>query len=153
MNTAAAIRSAQETDLAALAELSRACFGESALAAGAMAPSARRITLLAERGGACAGYIVLALAADEAEIESLAVEAAQRRQGVATALLEAGSRAAEQRGARTLHLEVRESNRAARTFYARRGFTESGRRPGYYRQPEESAVLLRRDAAGTAASG
>jgi ribosomal protein S18 acetylase RimI-like enzyme len=41
-------------------------------------------------------------------------------------------------------LEVRASNHAARGFYACAGFVETGRRPGYYSDPEEDAILLAR---------
>jgi ribosomal protein S18 acetylase RimI-like enzyme len=40
-------------------------------------------------------------------------------------------------------LEVRESNQAARAFYARLGFEQSGRRKLYYANPPEDAVLYR----------
>jgi len=40
-------------------------------------------------------------------------------------------------------LEVRESNTRAKAFYRGLGFEEAGRREGYYRQPEEAAVVMR----------
>ncbi len=43
---------------------------------------------------------------------------------------------------RKIFLEVRESNEAARSFYARMGFTEAGRRRDYYREPAEDAFVL-----------
>jgi ribosomal-protein-alanine N-acetyltransferase len=44
---------------------------------------------------------------------------------------------------REVLLEVRESNQAARAFYASLGFVDDGRRRGYYADPVEDAVLLR----------
>jgi len=40
-------------------------------------------------------------------------------------------------------LEVREANRSAQAFYRFLGFSEEGRRPGYYSNPVEDAVLMR----------
>jgi len=46
---------------------------------------------------------------------------------------------------RTIYLEVRESNLAARTLYEANGFESVGRRRGYYRSPVEDALVLRRE--------
>jgi ribosomal-protein-alanine N-acetyltransferase len=45
-------------------------------------------------------------------------------------------------GVQSVFLEVRESNSAARAFYAGLSFTQIGRRRGYYRNPEEDALVL-----------
>jgi len=47
-----------------------------------------------------------------------------------------------------LVLEVRDSNKAARGFYGSFGFIEVGRRPGYYADPVEDAILMRLDVEG-----
>jgi ribosomal-protein-alanine N-acetyltransferase len=44
-----------------------------------------------------------------------------------------------------VYLEVRESNRAARSLYVKCAFIESGHRKSYYSEPEEDAVLYRLD--------
>jgi ribosomal-protein-alanine N-acetyltransferase len=49
---------------------------------------------------------------------------------------------AQRQGARRMELEVRISNRAAIALYERAGFVQDGRRRGYYRDPEEDAVLM-----------
>lgn len=90
------------------------------------------------------GYVVAWFAADQGEIANLAVEPRARRQGIGGALLDAALDEATRRGAAEVFLEVRESNRAARELYAGRGFTEIGRRRGYYRRPPEDAIVLRR---------
>ena len=46
---------------------------------------------------------------------------------------------------RTVYLEVRESNRAARTLYDADGFEPVGRRRRYYRSPVEDALVLKRE--------
>ena len=40
-------------------------------------------------------------------------------------------------------LEVRASNRPALSFYRSLGFEETGRRPRYYLDPAEDAILMR----------
>ena len=46
------------------------------------------------------------------------------------------------RGARTVWLEVRPSNQAARALYRAVGFAAAGVRRGYYRRPPEDALVL-----------
>jgi ribosomal protein S18 acetylase RimI-like enzyme len=47
-----------------------------------------------------------------------------------------------------LWLRVRASNVAARRFYARVGFQRRGRFGGYYRDPDEPAVIMAMDMDG-----
>jgi ribosomal protein S18 acetylase RimI-like enzyme len=54
----------------------------------------------------------------------------------------------QRRGVRRVYLEVRESNTTAIAFYQKQGFSIMGRRPGYYREPEEAAVLMERRLTG-----
>jgi ribosomal-protein-alanine N-acetyltransferase len=78
----------------------------------------------------------------EWEIENIVVDPALRKQGIAQALIrELGTRAKERGGIR-IHLEVRESNEAAIALYRKVGFIETARRRGYYRNPEEDALLF-----------
>jgi ribosomal-protein-alanine N-acetyltransferase len=92
-----------------------------------------------------AGCVVALVIGPEAEIADLAVAPGWRRQGIGGALLRRSIEELIRCGVRTLYLEVRESNAAARTLYEANGFRSVGRRRGYYRQPVEDALLLRRD--------
>ena len=65
-----------------------------------------------------------------------------RRRGVGTLLLSELLAWAETARAEKIYLEVRASNQAARSFYQRHGFAETGRRPRYYPAPVEDALLL-----------
>jgi len=94
------------------------------------------------------GYCVLLLAADEGEIANIATAPQVRGQGIAGRLLDHALEVAMTDGAAAVFLEVRESNTAARQLYASRGFLPVGRRRGYYEQPREDALLLRRASAG-----
>ncbi|MFN2572006.1 MAG: ribosomal protein S18-alanine N-acetyltransferase [Gemmatimonadales bacterium] len=108
--------------------------------------SSDALLYVAEADDRIAGYVVAIDAADEGEILNLAVAPSGRRDGVGRALVEYILDALVERGARQIYLEVRESNAPARALYAAHGFTEVGRRRGYYRRPVEDAMVLRRDA-------
>jgi len=79
---------------------------------------------------------------EEVEILEVAVAAKHRREGLGLSLFERFVALVRQRGARTLFLEVRESNVAAVGLYKKVGFLKTGRRPSYYLQPEEAALLF-----------
>lgn len=91
------------------------------------------------------GYVVALLAADQGEIADIAVDVAARRRGIGRSLLDRVMTDATRSGVRALFLEVRESNAAALALYRGAGFRGTGRRPGYYRNPSEDALVLRRD--------
>ena len=97
---------------------------------------------VAERQGVVAGYVVAHCAADEGEILNLGVASAHRRQGIGRALVERAIKELAGRGVRTVYLEVRASNAAARQLYEALGFGEVARRTRYYRRPVEDAVVL-----------
>jgi ribosomal-protein-alanine N-acetyltransferase len=78
----------------------------------------------------------------EAEILDLAVARKYRRAGHGKFLLANFLRLAIQHRVNKIFLEVRESNSAAIALYRQFGFSISGRRPNYYRDPIESALLL-----------
>lgn len=99
--------------------------------------------LLALRDGEPAGLVLLRLAADEAEVLTLAVAPAHRRRGVGRHLVEAAAAAAAGRGAARLFLEVAETNAAARRLYAQLGFAAIGRRSRYYPDGTDAVLLAR----------
>jgi ribosomal-protein-alanine N-acetyltransferase len=93
------------------------------------------------------GFALARVAADEAELLSLGVIPAARRQGIGQALLDDVIRVAAARQAAALFLEVAETNEAARRLYGTNGFSAVGRRPDYYQRPNTvpiSALTLRR---------
>ena len=108
-------------------------------------------TIVAHRarvGQRLAGFILSRLAADEAEILSVAVGASNRKRGVARALLGRHMSRLAGLGIAAVFLEVEEGNAAARRLYAAAGFEEISRREGYYRGPDgaaAAALVLRRD--------
>jgi|SoiMethySBSTD1v2_1073268.scaffolds.fasta_scaffold00593_7 ribosomal-protein-alanine N-acetyltransferase len=99
-------------------------------------------------GREVAGFILSRLAAGEAEILSVAVSRRRQGRGVGRRLLALHLRCLAGFGVRAVFLEVEEGNAAARRLYARAGFREVARRPGYYPQDGGqplAAVVLRRD--------
>ena len=88
------------------------------------------------------GFIIGRQVAEEAEILNLAVVPAKRRRGEGGALLKAALEQFQTRRVSRVFLEVRESNEPAIAFYAKHGFRKTGRRAGYYHDPEESAVVM-----------
>jgi ribosomal-protein-alanine N-acetyltransferase len=108
------------------------------------------VTHCATIGGRFAGFIMSRIAADEAEILSVAVATALRRKGIGRRLLDLHLRRLAGLGVRAVLLEVEENNPAARRLYRRAGFHEAGRREGYYVDPSgnrSTALVLRRDLA------
>lgn len=99
--------------------------------------------LVAEQGADLVGYVVGRSVLDEAEVLNVGVAVPARRHGVARALVQTLLAAFAGSGVRSVFLEVRESNRAARALYQSLGFRAVGRRPRYYRRPLEDAVVLR----------
>jgi ribosomal-protein-alanine N-acetyltransferase len=79
---------------------------------------------------------------EEMHIINLAVHPEHRRKGIARRLLTEGLAQARALGAELAWLEVRPSNAPARVLYESFGFKEVGRRPRYYDDTNEDALLL-----------
>ncbi|HMR99903.1 MAG TPA: ribosomal protein S18-alanine N-acetyltransferase [Anaerolineales bacterium] len=97
---------------------------------------------IAEEDGKIVGMIVAWLLVDEAHIATIATHPEFRRRGVASKLLIHALEYMRSEGAVTSVLEVRESNAAAQEMYRKFGFEESGRRPRYYKDNSEDAILM-----------
>ncbi len=93
--------------------------------------------LIDDRGGMLLGRV----AADQAEVLTLAVTPAMRRHGVASALLRAARVEITARGGTAMFLEVATGNSSARALYERFGFVEVGRRRRYYADLSDAIVL------------
>lgn len=103
--------------------------------------------LLAEPGSFLIGRAI----AGDAELLTLAVLPEHRRQGTGARLVAAFLAEALKRGAETAFLEVAADNAPALSLYRRLGFTEVGRRRGYYRTPPDApvdAIVMRRRTGG-----
>jgi ribosomal-protein-alanine N-acetyltransferase len=86
------------------------------------------------------GFVLIRVAADEAEILTLAVRPGARRAGLGSRLVSAAVDLAAAAGSQRLLLEVAEDNTPARALYDRLGFESAGRRPRYYARPQGPAI-------------
>ena len=94
------------------------------------------------------GFAVSRMAADEAEILSIAVDSGHRGRGLSRDLLLTHLGHLAGRGVRSVFLEVEENNQPARRLYQRAGFAVVGRRERYYQEAngeQLNALLMRRD--------
>ena len=98
--------------------------------------------LIAEHDGAMVGYAFYLTAGIEAHLTNIAVVPAQRRKSVAKALLDHILLVVTQRNCEYLQLEVRPGNGAAIAFYEKHGFKHMYRRPKYYKNPVEDALVM-----------
>jgi ribosomal-protein-alanine N-acetyltransferase len=102
-----------------------------------------RVALVLEEEAGVQGFIASRVVGEALEIENIAVAGPVRRRGLGTRLLGEFLDLARGRGAEAVFLEVRESNLAARRFYEKWAFVQTGRRKDYYRDPEEDAIVYR----------
>lgn len=86
--------------------------------------------------------IVSWLILDELHIATIATSPTHRRQGIGRQILIAALKDAQAAGARRAFLEVRAGNEVAQAMYRKLGFVCTGKRPGYYRDNGEDAVLM-----------
>lgn len=141
------IRKMTAREVPQVAELEKLCFAmpwsEKSVAGELENPLS--LWLVAMDGESLAGYVGSQTVMDETDMMNLAVTPQFRRQGVGEALVNALVASLKELGSRCLTLEVRDSNGPARALYAKLGFAEVGRRRGYYRDPREDALILRKE--------
>lgn len=106
--------------------------------------------LLAWKGSQLAGFLIVSIAGDEAEILTLGTDVDLRRQGIASALLTRMMENVADLGAAAVFLEVGVGNDGARALYQRHGFVSEGLRKAYYDNPNgpEDAVIMKRTLRG-----
>lgn len=146
------IRPATLDDLDRLAALERECFTDS-WSREALSDTLRSATArgwVGETAAGVMGYAVVAVVGGGAEILTLGVARACRRQGLARRLLESVRAEVAREGVEEVWLEVRVSNTAARTLYESLGYRVAGMRRAYYRLPTEDALVLRLGLSGSA---
>ncbi len=97
---------------------------------------------LSENSKLVVGMIIVWLLVDETHIASIAVHPDYREQGIARKLLITALRSSYAWGARMATLEVRVSNLAAQSLYRDFGFEVVGRRPRYYIDNNEDALIM-----------
>jgi ribosomal-protein-alanine N-acetyltransferase len=88
------------------------------------------------------GYIIFWIVADEAHLHNIAVKNEFRRQGLAHCLMDLMKEISRQARVKYMTLEVRESNEGAIKLYRKCGFVVRGRRPLYYTDTKEDALIM-----------
>ena len=140
-------------DIERLAEMQATCFhepwGAASIAKTLSLPGAFALILrdTTPAGRISAGFVVIQVVMDQADLLTLGVVPGLRKRGYARRLLEGGLARAAGLGAKTVFLEVAEDNIPALALYRQAGFETMGRREGYYRDPEGrriAAVTMRR---------
>lgn len=137
-----AVRWAGVADAAALAAVLTASSVEpwSAEALRTLLDTPGNFGILIEQDDDVAGFVLARVAADEAEILTLAVRPTARRRGYGRMLLHEAMDATQFWGAVRLFLEVSDRNIPAQALYTAAGLEIIGRRRGYYRTADGAAA-------------
>ena len=143
-NSPLEIRNLVVEDAAAIAEMERIIFSDAWSEKSILETIelSNTICLVAEKAGRKAGYILGYDLTGEAEIVRIATDKDRRRQGVGKFLMEEFKKECKLKNITKIMLDVRESNEAARNLYVKEGFVQDGKRPGFYDDPKEDAILM-----------
>lgn len=135
-----------ESHVAPIAQIEKLCFSDPWSENSIAYELTSRLSywLVAVDDGEVVGYIGSQSVCGESDMMNVAVHPEHRRKGIAKKLIAALSVGLKERGNMALTLEVRASNAPAIALYEKLGFSQVGRRPNYYRNPKEDALILRK---------
>ena len=135
------------SDVPAVAELERKCFSDpwSERSVAAELENPLSLWLVALLGRTVVGYVGSQSVMEQADMMNIAVNPDYRRQGIAESLIERLVSELKDKQVSSLTLEVRASNAPAIALYRKLGFIQVGKRPNYYRNPREDALILRKE--------
>ena len=131
-----------------VAAIEKLCFGAAAWSENSVASELKNdlaLWLVAEEDGVVVGYVGSQTVFPETDMMNVAVLPERRREGVAEVLIDSLITELKRMGSSCLTLEVRVSNLPAVSLYTKMGFHQVGRRPNYYRNPREDALILRKE--------
>ena len=94
-----------------------------------------------QEAGCHVAFVLVRIAADEAEILTIGVDPECRGKGLGLAVLERAEQSVADAGAVSLFLEVNQVNEPAKALYTRAGYSEIGRRPRYYRGRDDALIF------------
>ena len=137
----------RESHISQIAEIERLCFSdpwsENSIRYELTNPLS--LWLVAVSDGMVAGYVGSQSVMGEADMMNIAVHPDFRNRGIAQLLIAELISQLATAEVTSLTLEVRVSNRPAISLYDKMGFVQVGRRPNYYRNPKEDALILRKE--------
>ena len=137
-----------ESHVASVAAIEKECFGRDAWSEKSVSgelTNALALWLVAVEGEIVAGYVGSQTVCNETDMMNVAVTADFRRRGIGEQLVTALVEELKAIDSHCLTLEVRASNTSAQAMYEKLGFAEIGRRPRYYQNPKEDALILRKE--------
>ena len=130
-----------------IAQLEKVCFSdpwsENSVASELNNPLS--LWLVAVEDQTVLGYVGSQSVLDEADVMNVAVHPDFRRRHIGQVLIERLIEMLREQAVHSLALEVRVSNESAIALYQKLGFVQVGRRPNYYRNPKEDALILRKE--------
>lgn len=136
-----------ESHVEAVANLETVCFSDpwSITSIGSEVNNPLSLWIVAVDGEQVVGYVGSQSVLGWADMMNLAVAPEYRRLGVGEKLVTELISQLKDNKVTCLTLEVRLSNASAISLYYKLGFVEVGRRPGYYHNPREDALILRKE--------
>ena len=140
------IRKMRLEDVSAIAKLEQICFSDPWSEASIKSELNNPLSywLVADDNGTIAGYVGSQSVLDSADMMNIAVAPEYRRRGVGRMLINNLISYLREQMVIALLLEVRVSNMAAISLYQKFGFQQVGRRPRYYHNPREDALIFRK---------
>ena len=135
-----------DAHVAQVAELEKLCFSDpwSETSIKSELNNPLSYWLVADDNGTIAGYVGSQSVLDSADMMNIAVAPEYRRRGVGRMLINNLISYLREQKVIALLLEVRVSNMAAISLYQKFGFQQVGRRPRYYHNPREDALIFRK---------
>ncbi len=133
--------------VAQIAQLETLCFSDpwSERSVASELENPLSLWLVYEESGAVLGYIGSQSVPPESDMMNLAVAPQARKRGIAQALVHELMQVLHSHGIESLTLEVRRSNAPAISLYTKLGFETVGIRPRYYVNPQEDALIMRKE--------
>ena len=137
-----------QAHVAAVAAIEKECFGMAAWSENSVASeltNALSLWLVAVDENQVVGYVGSQTVCGETDMMNVAVTADYRRKGLGEQLVQALVAELQAIDSHSLTLEVRASNVPAISLYEKLGFTQTGLRKNYYRNPREDALIMRKE--------
>ena len=136
-----------ETHISAVAEMEKLCFSDpwSVNSITSELNNPLSLWLVAMDEDKLVGYVGSQSVLGWSDMMNLAVLPDYRRQGVGEGLVKELIEKLQEQKNTCLTLEVRSSNAPAIGLYEKMGFVQVGKRPNYYHNPKEDALIMRKE--------